>query len=427
VIVHGCRSAPFGVRARISGDGGRAWSPEVVLRQDGGSFDLGYTRAVLRPDGKVVVAYYFNTDITEERTIEATIFDPDAAFTGTPPPPSSSTTTTTTTVPPTGTTRTISAAADTYVDQSLPTRNFGTANTISADATPVRQAFLRFSVTNLPGAVASAQLRLHVKDNGDGPSDHGGTVHRVTDTAWSERGVNWSSKPALGPELGALGSVARNQWVTIDVTPAITGNGVYSFALSSPNANGAFYDTRETNRKPELIVTTSGATTPPPPPPPPTGTTRTITAVADTHVDQSLPTRNFGTTNTVSVDNSPVRRTFLRFSVANLPGSVTNARLRLHVKDNADGPSEHGGTVHRVDDNAWSETGVNWSSQPALGPAVGSFGAVARNQWVTIDVTPVINGNGVYTFALSSANANGAFYDTRETNRKPELIVTTAG
>ena len=60
LAAYGCRVPPFGVRASLSEDGGRTWGPELVLRDDGGSPDLGYPRAVQLPDGHVLVAYYFN-------------------------------------------------------------------------------------------------------------------------------------------------------------------------------------------------------------------------------------------------------------------------------------------------------------------------------------------------------------------------------
>ncbi len=76
VAVYGVRKPPFGIRARISKDEGKTWSEETVLRKDGGSWDLGYTRSVLRPDGKIVSVYYFNEARDQERYISATIWDP---------------------------------------------------------------------------------------------------------------------------------------------------------------------------------------------------------------------------------------------------------------------------------------------------------------------------------------------------------------
>ena len=69
----------MGIRicARLSSDGGRNWSDEIVLRADGASRDLGYVRSVQRPDGKVVTIYYFNdADTGPERYIAATLWDP---------------------------------------------------------------------------------------------------------------------------------------------------------------------------------------------------------------------------------------------------------------------------------------------------------------------------------------------------------------
>jgi len=60
LATHGYRSKPFGVRARISEDGGRTWGPEIVLRDDGKSWDLGYPKSVQLDNGDIVSIYYFN-------------------------------------------------------------------------------------------------------------------------------------------------------------------------------------------------------------------------------------------------------------------------------------------------------------------------------------------------------------------------------
>jgi hypothetical protein len=86
-LIYGYRSAPYGVRARLSGDNGLSWGDETVLRNDGGCWDLGYVRSVQRPDGKIVAVYYFNDAPDRERYIAATIWDPG---TNTIPPARSS-------------------------------------------------------------------------------------------------------------------------------------------------------------------------------------------------------------------------------------------------------------------------------------------------------------------------------------------------
>jgi len=74
-IAYGYRSQPYGMRARLSEDRGRTWGEEIILRDDAGSWDLGYPRTVQRPDGKLVTIYYYN-DEDQERYIAATIWEP---------------------------------------------------------------------------------------------------------------------------------------------------------------------------------------------------------------------------------------------------------------------------------------------------------------------------------------------------------------
>jgi len=59
--VYGYRLAPSGIRATVSEDGGRTWGGEIIVRDDGGSWDLGYPNAWLAGDGQVGAIYYFNS------------------------------------------------------------------------------------------------------------------------------------------------------------------------------------------------------------------------------------------------------------------------------------------------------------------------------------------------------------------------------
>ncbi len=82
LAVYGYRVRPYGIRARVSEDEGHTWGPELILRDDVGSWDLGYPRTVKLSGGRVFTAYYFNRADDEiqcdggVRHIAGTIFTP---------------------------------------------------------------------------------------------------------------------------------------------------------------------------------------------------------------------------------------------------------------------------------------------------------------------------------------------------------------
>jgi hypothetical protein len=81
VLSYGYRkpiNGPTSIRARISDDDGATWGEELILRTGGGDEDIGYTRQVVRPDGKIVTVYYWNDNEKTERDIAATIWSPPA-------------------------------------------------------------------------------------------------------------------------------------------------------------------------------------------------------------------------------------------------------------------------------------------------------------------------------------------------------------
>ncbi len=67
---------------RISSDEGQSWGDEIVLREkEGANWDVGYPRVIKRPDGKLVITYYWNHSLLEDkppyRHIAVTIWDPE--------------------------------------------------------------------------------------------------------------------------------------------------------------------------------------------------------------------------------------------------------------------------------------------------------------------------------------------------------------
>jgi len=64
LLVYGYRHRPYGIRARVLDAECRdfATAPEFVIRDDGGSTDLGYPWSVVLDARRVLVVYYFNRD-----------------------------------------------------------------------------------------------------------------------------------------------------------------------------------------------------------------------------------------------------------------------------------------------------------------------------------------------------------------------------
>ena len=77
LLSYGYRREPLGVRCRLVEPEMRApaEAEELVLRDDGGCGDLGYPHAALLPDGRAIVAYYFNSGGVGQRYVAASVVE----------------------------------------------------------------------------------------------------------------------------------------------------------------------------------------------------------------------------------------------------------------------------------------------------------------------------------------------------------------
>jgi hypothetical protein len=143
--------------------------------------------------------------------------------------------------------------ADASVNSGNPSANYGTAPVLEVEGTPTSVAYFRFDITGLSGGVESAKLRLQVANS----SSVGGTIHSVSGSSWDEDTLSFNNRPDIdGPVLDTLGAVDVGEVVEFDVTPAVDGNGTYSFAIVSDSTNRVDYLSREDVINPPVLILT---------------------------------------------------------------------------------------------------------------------------------------------------------------------------
>src|SRR5215211_1382169 len=121
-----------------------------------------------------------------------------------------------------------------------------------------------------------------------------------------------------------------------------------------------------------------------------TAATTTFVPTADAYVNESAPKRKFGTALELLAGTTPIRRGYLLFDVTALPGPVVRATLRLQAAT----ASLAGYHVRAVADTTWSERAITYANAPAVGAiAVASSGPIGAGT-TTVDVTPLVGGNG---------------------------------
>jgi len=162
------------------------------------------------------------------------------------------------------------------------------------------------------------------------------------------------------------------------------------------------------------VTRTSAATT----------ATTTLVATEDGYVDSSRPLKTFGAADRIQVDARPVLRSYLKFDLSSIDGTVTSAVLRL----TATSASKVGFGVREVANASWSESTLRYTNAPGFSAPIGvRVGRFAPKQVISLDVTASVRA-GVGSFALidrrSSAALSVASSENRRPAVRPRLVVT---
>ncbi len=150
-----------------------------------------------------------------------------------------------------------------------------------------------------------------------------------------------------------------------------------------------------------------------------------LPVVADAHVMQRYPDRNWGTVGVLLIDggNQQMRDpdhalAYLKFAL-DLPGKPVSAMLRIF---NAGNPTGNSGRICLVD-NSWEETKITYRDRPQPGAELATIGPVSENQTIERKLDTEVPQQGEFSLVIDPTSTDGVDYLSKESGKPAELVV----
>jgi acid phosphatase type 7 len=119
---------------------------------------------------------------------------------------------------------------------------------------------------------------------------------------------------------------------------------------------------------------------------------------------------------------APLVRSYLRFDVQDLSGTITRVTLWFFTNSSA----TMGYEGRNVTDHTWTEGTINYTNAPAIHSAIAGSGSFSAGVWTAVDITSLIDGNGSFNLALTTTNATAFSLASREAGANaPQLVIET--
>ncbi|WP_427116607.1 DUF7594 domain-containing protein [Pseudarthrobacter scleromae] len=434
---------------------------------------------------------------------------------------------------------TLTATADSWVAGGAANTNYGTSTTMSVDNSPVETTYLKFDLSAYAGrTVESATLQLRSAGSGSTGKQN---IKLVTDDSWTESGITYNNRPALGTSIGTLGPTAANSNYSVPLTASALAGELgqqLSLGLDATSTDGLDLNSKEAgSTAPKLVLTMSGSgsggggdtaaptVTGTSPVDGATGTavstnvtatfseamntstitsatftlktgttavsaavtysgtgntatlnpgtdlaagttytatvkggstgvkdaagnalasdktwtfttapasgggtseTVTLTATADSWVAGGAANTNYGTSTTMSVDNSPVETTYLKFNLSAYAGrTVESATLQLRSAGSGSIGKQN---IKLVTDDSWTESGITYNNRPALGTSIGTLGPTAANSNYSVPLTASALAGELgqqLSLGLDATSTDGLDLNSKEAgSTAPKLVLT---
>jgi acid phosphatase type 7 len=139
--------------------------------------------------------------------------------------------------------------------------------------------------------------------------------------------------------------------------------------------------------------------------------------VADAYVSEAAAQRNFGGSRRLLAAVRPRTRSYLRFRLSGIRGTLRRAKLRVFVVAGT-------GTlkVAGVPSTRWSERSITYRNAPVPKKATG-YAQARRGAWSELDVTGIIPRSGTATLAVGMSRGSARLASRELRSRAPRLLV----
>jgi hypothetical protein len=153
---------------------------------------------------------------------------------------------------------TLTATADSYVSSGATGTNNGTSTLLGVDNSPVEVTYLKFDLSAYAGrTLENATLQLRSAGSGSTGTQN---VKLVASDTWTETGITYSNRPALGTSIGRLGPTTTNTNYNVPLTVSgLTGElgQQLSLGLDANTSDGLDLNSKEagSTAAPKLVLT----------------------------------------------------------------------------------------------------------------------------------------------------------------------------
>ncbi|MEI6945583.1 polysaccharide lyase family 8 super-sandwich domain-containing protein [Paraflavisolibacter sp. H34] len=158
--------------------------------------------------------------------------------------------------------------------------------------------------------------------------------------------------------------------------------------------------------------------------------------VADAYVrDGASAATNFGTVTSLPVKADAAgfsREAYFKFDFREARGKVDTALLRLYCNGGNTTAGTTQWNLYRVQDNSWTETGLNWNNRPLAGSLAASRQGQSTAGYVEWNISSLMDSipsDSLLSFRLvstllgSTTDANFASRETADVSRRPVVLL----